>query len=612
MMKKIREWAKSYKLTYGIIAFMLGRLELFGIVNPIIIGYASVFCYKSGFYTIAVAAVLGLISVSGRLYISRYIIALVIMSIFHSLGAQKYKQGYTGGLAILTGGLLFSMYYDFSLPFAMMAVVEAVLAVALNTLLRENIGILNIIDTDVEQTGEYSKEVCRIMGERLESVAAAFEKVSGSCKKAYNCEYADTSEEEKRNIFDRITEISCKNCGNIENCWQRNCVSTYKALYNAIDIWQEKGCVSKKDLSDSFLAACTHSAEITAAARGYIDMYSEEKLWRERMKSVKLLASEQLADAGRVMKELVKDIKRNMNIDRELSRKIYKGLTGKMVKSAVAVYVKNRLEIYITLENCHNCNKCSESILPRLCEILDKDIINLGENCIIEDKLCILHLGERPELKLNIYSGGVQRDNSDISGDSYTHFPLDDGRYVIALADGMGSGNEAREESAASIEMYEDFAEAGFKRETILGAINSVLLLDEGRECFSTLDICSVDLYSGNAEFVKIGAVSSVIARGRNVEVLRSSSLPVGILGKVDKEMFRRDVAKGDVIVMMTDGVIDSRGSAVRNEDWLIDLIKNRKSNNPKYIAENILNKAKENYGGSIRDDMTVLVAVVC
>ncbi len=160
--------------------------------------------------------------------------------------------------------------------------------------------------------------------------------------------------------------------------------------------------------------------------------------------------------------------------------------------------------------------------------------------------------------------------------------------------------------------MYEDFAEAGFKRETILGAINSVLLLDEGRECFSTLDICSVDLYSGNAEFVKIGAVSSVIARGRNVEVLRSSSLPVGILGKVDKEMFRRDVAKGDVIVMMTDGVIDSRGSAVRNEDWLIDLIKNRKSNNPKYIAENILNKAKENYGGSIRDDMTVLVAVVC
>lgn len=612
MINKIKEWVKSYRLTYGVIAFMLGRLELFGVVNPIIIGYASVFCYKSGFYTIVISSILGLITVSDRMYVSRYIIALVIMTVFHMLGNEKYKQGYTAGLSILTGGLIFSMYYDFSLSFAMMAVVEAVLAVALNAILRENIGILNIIDVDVNQTEEYPREVQRIVGERLKNVAAAFERVSKSCSKAYTAVIPDSIEEERRDIFDSITEISCKNCGNIENCWQKNCVSTYKALYSAIGKWQERGEVLKDDLNDTFLASCTHSAEIVASAKGYIDMYNEQKLWRKRIKSVKLMAVQQLSDAGRVIEELMKDVTNNMNIDRELSTRIYKAFTGNMVKSAIAVYMSNRLEIYLTLKNCHNCNKCNENIIPRLREILDIDFININESCVIEDKQCVLHLVEKPKLRLNIYSNGVQREGSEVSGDSYTYFQLEGGKYLMALADGMGSGEEAREESAASIEMYEDFAAAGFKRETILDAINSVLLLDEGKECFSTLDICTVDLYKGNAEFVKIGAVSTIIARGRSVEVLRSSSLPVGILGRVDREVFNREITKGDVIVMMTDGVIDSRGGAIRSEDWLLDVIRSRKNNNPKHIVNSILEKAGENYRGSVKDDMTVLVAVVC
>lgn len=612
MTSKIMNWAKSYRLTYGVIAFMLGRLELFGVVNPIIIGYASVFCYKSSFYTIIISSILGLLSVSDRLYVSRYIMALIIMCVLHILGTDKYKQGYTAGLAILTGGLVFAMYYDFSLTFAMISVVEAVLAVALNAILRENIGILNIIDVDVNQTEEYPKEVQRIVGERLKTVATAFNRVSKSCSKAYLAVIPDNSEEEKREIFDRITEISCKNCGNIENCWHKNCISTYKSINSAIGIWLDKGIISRDDLSDTFLATCTHSAEIAASASGYIQMYKEQALWRERIKSVKLLAVQQLSDAGRVIEELMQEVTHNLNIDSELSTSIYKGLTGNMVKSAIAVYINNRLEVYITLKNCHNCNICNKTIIPRLREILDKDFINVNESCVIEEKNCVLHLVEKPKLRLNIYSNGVHKEDSEISGDSYTFLQLDKGKYLLALADGMGSGQGARDESAASIEMYEDFATAGFNRETILEAINSVLLLDDGKECFSTLDICTVDLYNGEAEFVKIGAVSTLIARGRSVEVLRASSLPVGILGKVDREVFNRSLIKGDVIVMMTDGVIDSRGGSIRSEDWLLEVIKNRRNNNPKHIADSILERAKENYQGYVGDDMTVLVAVVC
>ncbi len=607
-----KKMSKSYALTYGVIGFMLGRLELFGIVNPIIIGYVSVFCFKSGFYPILIASALGLISIAEKMYSVRYIIALGIMCAIHIIGNDRYKQSCVGGLSVLTGGLIFAMYYDFSLLFAMLAVVEAVLAAALNVILRENISALNVIDTDASRSSCYARDIQRITGERLKTLSAALERAAKSCSKAYMSAAAENAEEDKREIFDRVTEISCKDCANVEDCWSKNCVRTYKAVYNAISEWLDKGRADKDALGGLFMMNCPRYTEITAAADGYVKMYRDRKIWRERMKNIKYLTLRQLANAGRVIGELKESMTENLFSDAELSTRIYKALTSNMVKSVAAFRITGRLEIFITLEDCHGCDVCRKSIIPSLKELLDMEFISLDDDCVTEDRSCVLHLAEKPLLRLNVYSCGVHKTDSDISGDSYTNMPLESGKHLIALADGMGSGETAREESAASIEMYEDFMTAGFDRETILESINSVLLMDEGKECFSTLDVCTFDLYTGTAEFIKIGAVSTLIARGREVEILRASSLPVGILGEVDREIFTKNLAKGDVIVMMTDGVLDSRGGALRNEDWVADILKRRRNNHPGKIARSILARAEDNCKGYVKDDMTVLVAVVC
>ena len=73
----------------------------------------------------------------------------------------------------------------------------------------------------------------------------------------------------------------------------------------------------------------------------------------------------------------------------------------------------------------------------------------------------------------------------------------------------MGSGGRASEESCAAIELLEDFMETGFDKDIAIKMINSVLVLKSNEESFSTLDMAIIDLYSGIAEFIKIGAVSS-------------------------------------------------------------------------------------------------------
>ncbi len=597
--RSIESLIKGSSIPYAIIGFMLGRLEIFGIIDPIIIGYVSVFCCRTGFYAVALSAAAGLLSVYGRIYISRYIGAILILCAMHILGNEKRLSAFSGGLAMLCSGITFAVFYDFSMYYVLLAITESALAVCFNIVLRGNIGMLNIIDTPVVNTDCYPREIERIAAVRLKGIASLFSKISRSYSEATGTH--DTSSYEKQRILDTITANSCSLCTMMEECWHKNCAYTCKVFYGAIDSWLKMGEV--QPLPESFCEICGNSAIICARARGCIEQYKSDKIWRKKLSSVRQLVSEQMKCAGNAIEELYRDMECG-RVDRGLSGRIYKGLSSSLVKSAAAVTKNGITEIYIRLRDCHGCNLCIDTIR----EITGREFIRYEKDCILERDDCFLHLIEEPPIRISSASASASKEDSEISGDCYTVIDMK-GKCILAVADGMGSGIKAREESAASIELYEDFVSAGFESDTVLDIINSVLLMREDNESFTTLDICTVDLYSGKTEFIKIGAVSTVIAHTGGTETIRSSTLPAGILGQVDTDTRTRFLEKGDVIVMMTDGVLDSTGNVIRNEDWLVDIIEKRHTNNPKILAESILNKAIENSQGTVRDDMTVLVS---
>ena len=93
----------------------------------------------------------------------------------------------------------------------------------------------------------------------------------------------------------------------MENCWHRNCVNTYKSIYKAIGIWLERGDISKDALSNYLISECSRWNKIVTSANGYVQMYREQAIWRERIRSVKLLAVQQLSDASRVIEGLMEE-----------------------------------------------------------------------------------------------------------------------------------------------------------------------------------------------------------------------------------------------------------------------------------------------------------------
>jgi stage II sporulation protein E len=205
-------------------------------------------------------------------------------------------------------------------------------------------------------------------------------------------------------------------------------------------------------------------------------------------------------------------------------------------------------------------------------------------------------------VKLNIANTKIINE----SGDSHSFMELKNGQYLLALSDGMGSGQKAQEESASTIDLIEDFIDSGFDKEVAVKIINSVLVLKNNDDSFSTLDICSINLYNGQAEFVKLGAASTFLLRDGKVTVIKSSSLPVGVMKELEVEVCSKILKSNDIIVMVTDGLTE----LIQNESsWFINVIENFKGKNPQELSDKIISYAKQVSDENITDDITVLVS---
>ena len=196
----------------------------------------------------------------------------------------------------------------------------------------------------------------------------------------------------------------------------------------------------------------------------------------------------------------------------------------------------------------------------------------------------------------------------DISGDNYSAMELPEGRYLLCLSDGMGSGAAACEESEAVVELTEQLMESGFSLEGTVKSINSVLLLREGEQCPATLDLHCLNLYTGDLSSRKQGAAATFIKRGEKVTVLESADMPIGWNRNVTGEESVSQLEKETFVVLVTDGVVEALPGTDK-EEFLAEILRRIKGGNPQMMAEDILALAVGQE--EPRDDMTVLVAAI-
>ena len=328
-------------------------------------------------------------------------------------------------------------------------------------------------------------------------------------------------------------------------------------------------------------------------------------IWKKKEEQTKKNISNQLKNVSNAIKSMAKDIEKDIKAEEKYQAErleIVDLLRQRDIEvQDIMIKKDNRfiVEIYLTrlLENTK-----LEQIAEILTNILKEPIVlnaeaTVGKKIVyLSDDKYIMTIGMAQETK----------NNSKQSGDSILNIRLKDGKYLVAISDGMGSGKEAKNSSNQTLRLLENLLVSGFDKKASLDLINNALM-NQNKETFATLDIAIVDLYEGNVEFIKSAACPTYIKKNKRVQMIRSNSLPTGILEESKLETFDKDINDGEIVVLCSDGILDSNVEYKNKELWIKYLLEDIETTNTQKIANLILEESVDNNYGIAKDDMSVV-----
>ena len=198
---------------------------------------------------------------------------------------------------------------------------------------------------------------------------------------------------------------------------------------------------------------------------------------------------------------------------------------------------------------------------------------------------------DKPRADIACRVGAVLRPKSGetVCGDTLVSFQTEAGAWCLLLADGMGSGEAARRESALTCRLLQQFLEADIQPEAALKTLNAAMAL-RGAETgsFTTMDLCVFTPQSGETAFYKYGAAPSYLKRGGLVRRVTGGSLPVGLRGApASPDVTKVPLEPGGFVVMVSDGVADPG-----RDEWLMDLLAGWNGEDPQTLAGLILSES--------------------
>lgn len=415
---------------------------------------------------------------------------------------------------------------------------------------------------------------------------------------------------EINDIFEDISEKLCRNCDRCTNCWEQCFQQTYQAARLMFEVAEQKGSVSREDVPPEFLDSCICLEDfITETNRGF-EIARLNHIWLNRISESREVIADQLKQVSSVIWDITGDIYDAAEASRAEEEKVARRLRSEHISVKDITILERedkRKEVYLNA-----CCKGRRCITAKEAASYISEVLGVRVKASEASKSVIAKEYENyiftMDTKFKVLTGVARAMKENVSGDNFSILRLENGEFMIALSDGMGTGQEAGEESETVMSLLEQMLEAGFKAETAIRLINSSLVLKADRMTFSTLDLGIINLFNGMCEFIKIGAAAAFIRREDWVETITSTTLPIGVFGSVDYDTVTKKLYEGDIVVLLTDGVLDCI-EGDNKEAFLEQLLMEIKSSNPQEIANRILETALSKSNFRPMDDMTVITA---
>lgn len=433
----------------------------------------------------------------------------------------------------------------------------------------------------------------------IDSVGTIFHEVIESMR--------DTKCDTKISVFETTAEAVCKNCSLCRFCWQKDRDKTLLATDHMYTILEAKNTLAKKDVPKDFTEMCIRTDSFVCELNKNYESFKVARMWAGKVKESKRLIAEQFKNISMILKNVRSEIAEQTDFIPEAERRIASELSRRGITcDEINVYKKDGFSVQINKLNCESHTECTGVILPVISDVLEVQMEKEPTDC--ESSVCNIRFFQKTRLRTDIAISRATKNNSSGSGDNASFFPLGDGKIALILADGMGSGSHANFQSSITVELAKKLMSAGFNKETCVRLINDILLANAEADTFSTIDLCVINLYTGNTEFIKTGASNTYMKLQSTFDTVRASSLPAGIMQSIEPDFDKRTVCCDDFFVMATDGITDVLDTDKGNE---IFSMCEGFSGTAQELSDAILKRALERSGGVATDDMTVTVCKI-
>ncbi len=442
----------------------------------------------------------------------------------------------------------------------------------------------------------------RLFSHRLYLVAGAIENVSGALTKVSD-RLSRLRRKNEDDVFEEAVTSFCSGCGMSLYCWGEHFSENTSHLRALRPVLREKSVLIESDFPPEFLSVCSRRAALAGKISAcWLDhLAGEAALLRAR--EIREIVSDQFSNLSLLLRDLADRTDFDFSEDAAAQDKLSRRFShdGIPVKELIC-WRKNEGSLHIS----------GTLLIPQELEGEEKNYLERALFRVFrrdfsvkpEEKNGALYFSaqEKPRIAVSWAAASHNSRGGSLSGDSYSVFRNEEGCFTAILSDGMGTGARAAVDGAMATGIMEELLKNGVGFDSALKIANSALLSKSSDESLATLDIASVDLSSGELTLLKAGAPMSYLLKGGEAKELFSPALPAGILGSAEFSKLFETVGAGDILVLLTDGLLSS------DSKWIPGLIEACAEDSAQHLADELLRCALDLRYEGRDDDCTVLV----
>lgn len=459
-----------------------------------------------------------------------------------------------------------------------------------------------------ERGGELAEALLRRdTGRRMKRLSETMTELSGVLYRLSDT-VTSPETEELCELCEASFEECCASCGMQSACFGREAEKTSSLQARMTLALKNDGRVSAAIVPKAMAGRCYSMGQIIDKMNaGYARLVAEAKLYDRTA----VVASDYEV-MGEILRESAALGTDEYELDRELTARVRSRLRSTIGAESIGVYGRRVKKVIARGVDVRGGTPGGEDIRRALSDAVGLKLKT--PEFELDGSTVIMRLSAEPRHTVRYGRASMAKSDAvrgsspaagEACGDAISAFSTGDGRFFMLISDGMGSGKEAALTSGVCAVFIEKLLRAGASMDTSLKMLNA-MLRNRSREVSATVDLMELDVMNGVTRFVKSGAAPSFVLRGGRLFRLQSKTVPIGIVRALDAEMIKFECESGDIVVMLSDGVVRS----FEDCPWLYDMLCDRDAwtDDPEEMARKIISCAVKN---GADDDITAGVVMI-